>query len=127
VQEQLERVRQARGSLAKVRAKLLRPSVEAMESCAGDVAKAVEHLQRVEAGLKSSSRRPLMAERAVRTEIEGMRAELKQVNDLLAGAGKFYQGWARLMSGGADDAPANYTPKGRAGLAVCSSKVMIHG
>ena len=127
MQEQLERVRQARRSLAKVRAKLLRPSVEAVESSAADVAKAVEHLQCVELALKSSSRRPLMAERGVRTEIEGLRAELKQVNELLSGAGKFYQGWARLMSGGADDAPANYTAAGKARLAVCGSKVVLHG
>jgi len=127
VQEQLERVRQARRSLAKVRTRLLRPSIEAVERSAAEVARAVEHLQTVESGLKSRSHQPLSEGRAVRTELERLRAELKQVNELFAGAGKFYQGWARLISGGADDAPANYTSAGKSGLVACSSKVVVHG
>jgi hypothetical protein len=126
VQLELEKIRQARGSLEKVRQKLLQPTVPSMESGAADVARAVECLQRVEACLKLGGPQRGSAGRAIRTEIEGLRSDLRLVNALLEGAGKFYQGWARLMSSGAEDT-ANYTAEGKTGHRAAGSRLVLHG
>jgi hypothetical protein len=69
VRKQLEKIKQARSSLERVRQKLLQPTVQALESGAGDVARAVECLQRVESSLATGGRHGPSAERAVRAEI----------------------------------------------------------
>ena len=127
MQRQLEKLKQARSSLEKVRQKLLQPTLQSLESGAADVARAVECLQRVESGLKSGGRNRVGAERAMRAEIEGLHRDLRRVNALLEGAGKFYQGWARLMSGGAEDTAMNYTAEGKAGRPASGCRLVLHG
>ena len=122
---ELEKIRQARGSLEKVRQKLLQPTPQALESGAADVARAVECLRRVETSLHSGGRRRAGG-RAILAEIEGLRSDLRRVNELLEGAGKFYQGWARLMSSAAEDT-ANYTADGMAGRPAAGSRLVLHG
>ncbi|HYL76994.1 MAG TPA: hypothetical protein VEU96_22455 [Bryobacteraceae bacterium] len=127
MQLELEKIRQARGSLENVRQKLLQPSVQALECAAADVARAVECLQRVESCLKLGGRRRGGAEQAIRAQIDGLRSDLRRVNALLEGAGKFYQGWARLMSSGAEDAVMNYTAEGKTGRAAAATRLVLHG
>jgi hypothetical protein len=126
--KELEQVRQARASLQKVRMKLLRPSVVSMESSADDLVVALEYLKRLEPMLGSRHRSGVGAEQALRLEIAGLRRELQQVNELMNGAGKFYEGWARLMST-ADECTANYTGEGKPGGRDSreSGSLVIHG
>ncbi len=126
MQLELEKIGQARSSLEKVRQKLLQPSVQALESGAADVARAVECLQRVESCLKMGGPQRGRAGRAIRGQIEGLRSDLRRVNALFEGAGKFYQGWARLMSSGVEDT-ANYTAEGKTGHRAAGSRLVLHG
>ena len=126
MQLELERIRQARGSVERVRQKLLQPTVQALESSAADVTRVVECLQQVETRLKSGGCRR-GAERAIRAEIERLRGDVRRVNALLEGAGKFYRGWASLVSNGAEET-ANYTADGVAGRpAAGRCKLVVHG
>lgn len=126
MQLELEKIRQARSSLEKVRQKLLQPTVPALESGAADVDLAVECLQRVESCLKLGGRHSAGVGRAIRGEIEGLRSDLRRVNALLEGAGKFYQGWARLVSN-AEDTAMNYTVEGKAGRPAGGTRLVLHG
>src|ERR1700686_5206148 len=94
---QLGQIRAARASLQKFRLKLLRPSIAALESGSADLMNAVECLERLEPILRSRGPRPVGVEQALRLEVGGLRRDLQQVNALLAGAGRFYQGWSRLL------------------------------
>ena len=125
---ELERVMQARRSLEKVRIKLLRPTVEALDSSAGDLLAAVDSLQRLELDLASRGRRA-GSERPLELEISAMRRELLNVTALLESAGKFHEGWARLASTVIDDTPANYTAGGncRQPIPINSSRLVVHG
>jgi len=126
VQLELEKIGQARGNLEKVRQKLLQPTAQALESGASDVARAVQCLQRVESCLTLGGPQRGGAGQAIRAEIEGLRTDLRRVNALLEGAGKFYQGWARLMSSGVEDT-ANYTAEGKTGHRAAGSRLVLHG
>ena len=66
---------------------------------------------------------------ALGLEVAGLRRELQQVNTLLEGAGKFYQGWASLVGCAANEEAANYRANGRPGaiISIDSKKVVMHG
>jgi hypothetical protein len=67
---------------------------------------------------------------SLRLEMEGLRLELEQVNALFEGAGKFYEGWSRLLSSGVDDAASNYTANGKPSVPISrqsNNVVVIHG
>ena len=125
----LGQIRAARASLQKFRLKLLHPSAAALESGSADLLFAVESLERLEPVLRSQGPRPVALDQALRLEVAGLRRELQQVNALLEGAGKFYQGWSRLLGCAAEEEAANYTAYGRPGpvLANDSKSVVIHG
>lgn len=125
---ELDQARQARRSLEKVRLKLLSPTIRALDGSASDLAVAVECMQMLESNVASCQRRAPDWRRSLELEIGGLRRELKEVNALLTGAGKFYQGWGRLLSTG-DDAPANYTARGTpaALIPIRSGKVVAIG
>jgi len=61
-------------------------------------------------------------------EMAALRRELAQAQALLLAAGKFYQGWARLM-GLAEEETANYTPRGATApvIPIHSAQVVMHG
>lgn len=109
---QLDKVRQARRSLDKVRLKLLSPSIQAMDSSTFDLGVAVECLKTLEAGFASGQLIAPQWRGLLEQEMGGLRRELREVNALLEGAGQFYQGWARLVATGVDDAPAHYSVQG---------------
>lgn len=127
--EQLEQVSQARISLQKVRSKLLRPSAAALDSGAGELTVALECMQRLEPMLAARDRSGVGAEQTLRLEMAGLRRELQHVNALLESAGKFYEGWARLLSSAKDDAAVNYTALGQPCRTASneSGKLVIHG
>jgi hypothetical protein len=52
---------------------------------------------------------------------------MRRVNALLEGAGKFYQGWARLMLGVPEDTAVNYTAEGKAGRPAAGCRLVLHG
>lgn len=110
---ELDKAKQARRSLEKVRLKLLSPTIQAMDSSASDLGMAVDCLKTLEVGFASGQRLAPEWRRLLELEMTGLRRELREVNALLEGAGKFYQGWARLVATGVDDAPAHYGVAGR--------------
>jgi hypothetical protein len=126
---ELVEIRTARASLQKFRLKLLRPSVAVLQSGSTDLALAIECLRQLEPVLSSQGPRPAVLERALGLEVSGLRRELAQVNALMEGAGKFYEGWARLLFPTSDDGAANYALDGkpRASVANRSNTVVIHG
>jgi len=109
---QLDKVKQARRSLDKVRLKLLSPTIQAMDSSTSDPGVAVECLKTLEARLASGQPLTPQVRRLLEFEMGRLRQELREVSALLDGVGKFYQGWARLVAAGTDDAPAHYSVQG---------------
>jgi len=126
---ELGQLRAARASVQKFRAKLLRPSIAALESGFADLKFAVGCLERLEPLLRARGALSLAVEHALRLEVTGLRGDLQQAHALLEGAGKFYQGWSRLLGCAAEEEAANYTAYGRPGplLANDSKSVVIHG
>lgn len=126
---ELNQARESRRSLEKVRARLLSPTVEALDGCVSDLQVAVANLQKLESDVTSGQPRPPDWRRSLEFEMAGLRRELHEVNELMAGAGRFYQGWARLLSTAGDEAPANYTDRGIPGtpIPIRSSKVVAIG
>ena len=126
---ELERVTQARRSLERVRIKLLRPTVETLDSSARDLMAAADSLRRLESGLASRGWRGDGSERLLELEISAMQRELKNVTRLLESAGKFHEGWARLASTVIEDTTANYSAggKSRPPVPINSGRLVVHG
>ena len=126
---ELGKAKQARRSLEKVRQKLLTPTIKALNSGATDLAEAIDCMQHLERECLSNRGRPPGYRRALEQEMIALRQELKAVNALAAGAGKFIEGWARLITPAVDDAPANYTNRGTPGVVVPinSKRLVVHG
>jgi hypothetical protein len=120
---------QARQSLEKVRKKLVRPTVEALDSSAGDLMTAVDSLRLLELDLASRGGRGERSERPLELEISTMRSELETVTRLLENAGKFHEGWARLASTVNEDTATNYTAggKSRPPIPINSARLVVHG
>jgi hypothetical protein len=125
---ELEKIKSARGTLQEFRLKLLTPSVSRLESGSADLMFAVECLTQLEPVLASRPR-SASVDRALHTEMAGLRRELEQVNALMDGAGKFYEGWARLLASASDYATANYRANGKPGTPIFndSNNEVIHG
>lgn len=125
LKSELAKLQQARQSVERVRLKLLSPSMQALDSSACDIAEAVESLKKLESELTSGRRRTPEWRRALEFEVRSLQQDLREVNALLAAAGQFYLGWARLVSTGTDDAPANYTPRGTTHPDPCDSPKVV--
>jgi hypothetical protein len=123
--QEVEHVRQARCIVERMRARLLRPSFQALELCAADLNLALECLQKLDVSLKS----PIwqgMARRKLEKEVLALRFAIRSVEELLKNAGKFYAGLARLMA--PDEAPPNYTATGVSGATqMAAGSVVLHG
>ena len=124
---ELEQARQARRILEKVCTRLLRPTVEALDCGAVDLSIAAQCLQRLETSLAQGERRAAVRQ-ALELEIAHVRRELRCVQALVAGAGKFQAGWGRLMAA-ADEGTGNYTAAGDAAAMTSaeSGRVVLHG
>ena len=124
---ELEQARQARRILEKVRTRLLRPTVEALDRGAADLSAAARCLQRLETCLTHGGRR-VAAPQALELEMANLRRELRCVQELVAGAGKFHAAWRRLMTA-ADEGTGNYTAAGDSAALkqVESGRVVLHG
>jgi hypothetical protein len=117
---ELDKAGQARRSLAKVRLKLVSPTVQSMDSSASELGVAVECLGKLEAGFRSGRRLTPQGRRLLELEMGKLRRELKEASVLLQGVGKFYEGWARLVAtdlarraaAGIEDAPEHYSMQG---------------
>jgi hypothetical protein len=107
--QEVERVRQARRILERMRLRLMRPTFDSLDASAADLELAVECLRQLDVSLESPIWRGL-TRRRVETEVVGLRLALRSVEELLKNAGKFYAGLARLLA--PDNAPPNYTPAG---------------
>jgi hypothetical protein len=120
---------QARRSLGKVRTKLLRPTVETLDSSAWDLMAAVDSLRRLELNLASRGWRGTGSERPLELELSAMRRDLQGVTELLESAGKFHEGWARLASTAMEDTAADYTAggKSRPPIPINSTRLVVHG
>jgi hypothetical protein len=107
--QQIDRVRQARTILERMRTRLADPSLEAIDACAADLNVAVECLRQLDVSLES----PIwygLTRQVIEAEVVALRRNLRLVEELLRNAGKFYAGLARLLA--PDDAPGNYTAAG---------------
>jgi hypothetical protein len=127
---ELDKAGQARRSLAKVRVKLLSPTIQTMDWSASELGVAVECLGKVEARFRSGRRLTPEGRRLLEVEMGNLRRELREVSALLQGVGKFYEGWARLVATNAtDDAPAHYSMQGVPipPVSLRSSKVVAIG
>jgi hypothetical protein len=124
--QEVERVRQARCILERMRGRLLRPTFESLDSSATDLKLAVECLQQLDLSLRSPIWQGL-ARRKVETEVVALRQAVRSVEELLKNAGKFYAGLARLLA--PDDAPPNYTAGGASGpqAQAAAESVVLHG
>lgn len=107
--QQIDRVRQARTILERMRSRLAHPSFEAIDACAADLNIAVECLRQLDVSLESPIWHGLTRQ-LIETEVVALRRNLRLVEELLRNAGKFYAGLARLLA--PDEAPANYTAAG---------------
>ena len=95
--QEVERVRQARCLLERMRGRLMHPTLEALEACGGDLNLAVKCLSQLDLSLKS----PLwqgMVRRKLEREVMALRAAIRSVETLLKNAARFYAGLARLMA-----------------------------
>ncbi len=107
--QEVERVRQARCILEKMQGRLLRPSLESLDSSAADLNLAVACLQQLDISLRSPIWHGLVR-RKLETEVMSLRRAVRSVEELLKNSAKFYAGLARLMA--PDEAPPNYTAGG---------------
>ena len=125
--KEIEKVREARRSLGTVCERLQCPSVESWQAGERELITAIECLQDLEQGLRSTATARLHSQ-MLAAEMAALRRELAQAQALLLAAGKFYQGWARLM-GLAEEETANYTPRGAAApvVPIHSAQVVMHG
>jgi hypothetical protein len=126
---EVEKIKTARACLQKFRLKLLRPSVGALESGSADLMVAVKCLTQLEPVL-ASRHQSASLDRTLHLEVADLRRELQQVNALFEGAGKFCEGWSRLLSSAVDDATSNYTANGKPSVPISmqSNNVeVIHG
>jgi hypothetical protein len=123
---ELNRVREARRLVEKVRGRLMHPTIDAMDRGAAELSAAVESLAGLETALAGSAGRTRPWP-GWEPEVARLRREVRNVQQLLAGAGKFYAGWARLLA--PDQAPANYTANGKAEqqISIDAGKVALHG
>lgn len=124
-----ENLTQARRRLESVRLKLLRPTVETLDAGAAELNVAVQCLERLESELSSPGPRDIASRGKLESEILLLSRELQHVNTLLVSAGKFYQGWARLLANEGGDAPLNYTAAGKPGpvIPIDTRRLVIHG
>ncbi len=124
--QEVERVRRARCILERMRGRMLRPSLQVLDSSAVELNLAVECLQQLDVSLKSPIWQGL-ARQNIETEVVALRRAVRSVEELLKNAGKFYAALARLMA--PDDAPANYTATGTSGASSLArtGNVVIHG
>ena len=124
--QEVERVREARRILERMRGRLLRPSPASLQASAADLDLAVECLRALDVSLKSPIWQGRTRQR-VETEVVALRLALRSVEELLKNAGKFYYGLARLLA--PDDAPPNYTAVGALGVVPHprDQGVLLHG
>lgn len=120
---EIAQLREARKIVDGMRDRLLHPTFEALEDSASDLGLACEYIR----GLDSRSSAWLGVHRKVlEAEVTGLRRSVGCVEALLANAGKFYAGWARLLS--PDSAPPNYGSSGTTSAVPAeASSVVIHG
>ncbi len=123
---EVERIRQARCILERIRGRLLQPTFQALDSSAADLNLAVECLGQLDVSLQSPIWQGLVR-RKLEREVVALRQAVRSVEGLLKNAGKFYAGLARLMA--PDEAPTNYTATGTNGASSIAARgsVVLHG
>jgi len=127
VNQKLETIRRARSNLDKLRTKLLRPTPQTLDAGLRDIQAAVNCMQVLELDL-ASGHCSAGLELGLGPQLRALKGDLQQSVALLEAAGKFYQGWARLISTGEEE-PAGYDSRGKAGTpsSKAAGKMVIHG
>ena len=116
-----------RRSLEMVCERLQRPSMDSWKASENELTSAIACLHDLEQSLRPVPVSRLHAQ-TLAAEIAAIRREMAKAQALMLAAGKFYQGWARLM-GGAEEETANYTPCGAAAPVPASNsgRLVVHG
>lgn len=117
--KEIERVRQARSILERMRERLSRPVRDTIDLSASDLDLVAELLRKIDVSVKSPIWHPAARQR-IEPEVIALRATIRSVEPLLRGAARFYGGLASLMA--PDEAPANYNAAGMAGASNRTGK-----
>jgi len=125
--KQIERARQVRRSLELVCKRLQHPSIESWKASEKELSAAIVCMHDLELSLQPARAGKAHSQMLV-AELRAIRRELSKARALVLAAGKFYQGWARLMSS-AEEGTANYTHRGSAApvASINSGQVVVHG
>ena len=103
----LEAVAQLHGLLRDARSRLTAPTPENLEECQRRLEQAADMLRRVQTTTPSGDRQ---RDLAVRSRLQGLRAEISRVAVLLDGAAAFHAGWMQLAASMATGYTADGTP-----------------
>lgn len=116
-----------RRSLEMVCERLQRPSLESWKASEKELNAAIVCLHDLELSLQPARAGKAHSQMLV-AELRAIRREMSKAQALVLAAGKFYQGWARLMSS-AEEETANYTQRGSAVpvASINSGQVVVHG
>jgi len=127
VSKEIETAKLARRSLEILSERLQRPTVQSLDASAQDLKLAIQCLHTLEGSLKSGSLAPWQSA-ALAAEMSAIRRSIAGAQALLAAAGKFLEGWARLMARG-EEGGGNYTSRGEAGLipVLDRGRLVVHG
>ena len=126
---ELKQLRQARRTLERVGQALACPSTETLDSGAAELEEAIGKLREFERTLHASGGN-LRRSREINSEVDAMRNAMRRAEALLAAAGRFYAGWARMTAAAGESGAANYTAGGKPGRApipIDCGKAVLHG
>jgi hypothetical protein len=108
----------ARARVAQMRSALLNPTPEAIEECLPGLAEAADMLGRVQQDLAAGAER-----HNIFMDMQALRRELAELNQLIVRGAGFYGGWAKLLGA----ATGGYMASGEAAPVKPASKIFIRG
>jgi len=105
--------------VAALRAALLLPTVDELGQCVAGLVEAAQSLGSVEQGLRSGEAAP----DGLRSDLDGLKNELRRVHALIEQGAAFHSGLAKLLG----SATAGYTPSGAAAPLTPAGALSVQG
>ncbi len=122
----VQAARKARKGIEQVRKLLLCPTAESVAACAAPLQEAIRCMENLQDKLTRS--RPFTGPPAqiLRTEVLNLTRELSQAQALLTSAGRFYEGYGRLLL--PDQPPdLDYSAMRRPSQSAAVRRFVVHG
>lgn len=119
-------IAEIRDRVARLRAALLSPGVEAIEGCIPGLEEAAQRLTQILKDLVESSDLSAQDRLELRSPLLDLQQDLWRAQSLAAGGAAFWQGWGRFL-GVAADADASYTAQGAGGTVAEDSRLDVNG